>query len=122
MIISWGFLLFLGLRRLSKYWETGQISYRPGFHPQYYNVVSANDSALAKAVYKDNTLKDLVLVEAIHEIKKETTQYAKDPECLLKLKSPEHIREFWTSLFSSSFGWNALSSPQWLSPYVNLEK
>ena len=56
------------------------------------NAASGNNNALVKAVYKDSSL--LVLVEAINEIKKEIWQYAKDPECLLKLKSPEDIQKF----------------------------
>ena len=55
---------------------------------------SGNNNALGKAVYKDSTLKELVLVEAINDMKKEIRQYAKKPECLLKLKSPEDIQKF----------------------------
>ena len=58
------------------------------------NAACGNNSALVKAVYKDCTLKEFVLVELINEIKKEVRQYAKDTECLLKLKSPEDIRKF----------------------------
>ena len=58
------------------------------------NAACGNHSALVKAVYKDCTLKEFVLVELINEIKKEVRQYAKDTECLLKLKSPEDIRKF----------------------------
>ena len=58
------------------------------------NAASGNNNALAKAVYKDRNLKELVLVEAINDMKKEIRQYAKDPECLLKLKSPEDIQKF----------------------------
>ena len=57
------------------------------------NAASGNNNALVKAVYKDRNLKELVLVEAINDIKKEIRQYAKDPECLLKLKSPEDIQK-----------------------------
>ena len=57
------------------------------------NAACGNNSALVKAVYKDCTLKEFVLVELINEIKKEVRQYAKDTECLLKLKSPEDIRK-----------------------------
>ena len=58
------------------------------------NAASGNNNALVKAVYKDSNLKELVLVEAINDMKKEIRQYAKDPECLLKLKSPEDIQKF----------------------------
>ena len=58
------------------------------------NAACGNNSALAKAVYKDCTLKEFVIVELINEIKKEIRQYAKDTECLLKMKSPEGMRKF----------------------------
>ena len=58
------------------------------------NVASGNNNTLAKAVYKDRNVKGLVLIEAINDIKKEIRQYPKDPECLLKLKSPENIQKF----------------------------
>ena len=52
------------------------------------NAACGNNSALAKAVLKDQELKDLILMEMINEIKKEIRLYSKDPACLLKLKSP----------------------------------
>ena len=58
------------------------------------NAACGNNSALVKALYKDCTLKEFVLVELINEIKKEIRQYAKDKECLLKLKSPQDISKF----------------------------
>ena len=58
------------------------------------NAACGNNSALAKAVLKDQELKDLILMEMINEIKKEIRLYSKDPACLLKLKSPADIRRF----------------------------
>ena len=49
------------------------------------NVASGSNNALAKAVHKGRNLKELVLIEAINDMKKDIRQYAKDPECLLKL-------------------------------------
>ena len=36
----------------------------------------------------------LIMVEVINAIKREIRRYSKDPECLLKLKSPGDIRKF----------------------------
>lgn len=58
------------------------------------NAACGNNSALAKAVLKDQELKDLILMEITNEIKKEIRLYSKDPACLLKLKSPADIRRF----------------------------
>ena len=58
------------------------------------NAACGNNSALAKAVLKDQELKDLILMEMINEIQKEIRLYSKDPVCLLKLKSPADIRRF----------------------------
>lgn len=58
------------------------------------NAACGNNSALAKAVLTDANLKELILVGIINEIKKEIRLYAKDPECLLKLKTPRDIRNF----------------------------
>ena len=36
----------------------------------------------------------LIMVEVINAMKREIRRYSKDPECLLKLKSPGDIRKF----------------------------
>ena len=63
------------------------------------NAACGNNSALAKAVLKDQELKELILMEITNEIKKEIRLYSKDPACLLKLKSPADIRRFWNESF-----------------------
>lgn len=62
------------------------------------NAACGNNSALAKAVLKDTNLKELILVGIINEIKREIRLYSKDPECLLKRKSPADIRKFTNEL------------------------
>lgn len=58
------------------------------------NAACGNNSASAKAVLKDQELKDLILMEMINEIKKKIRLDSKDPACLLKLNSPADIRRF----------------------------
>ena len=59
------------------------------------NAACGNSGALTKAVLKDTSLKEQILVGIVNEIKREIRVYAKDPECLLKQKTPSEI----TSLF-----------------------
>ena len=71
------------------------------------NAACGNNSALAKAVLKDTNLKEQILMGIINEIKREIRVYAKDPECLLKQKTPADItkfstEEFYKQLFSKS--------------------
>ena len=58
------------------------------------NAAWGSVSALAKAVMKDRELNDLIMVEVMSAIKREIRTYSKDPECILKLKSPGDIRKF----------------------------
>lgn len=82
------------------------------------NAACGNNSALVKAVLKDQELKDLILMEMINEIKKEIRLYSKDPACLLKLKSPADFQMH----HSTSNYW--LSAQNWLFfflVYLSLE-
>lgn len=58
------------------------------------NAACGNVSALAKATMKDRELNDLIMIEVIYAIKREIRRYSKDPECILKLKSPGDLRKF----------------------------
>ena len=62
-----------------------------------------NVKPIAKAVWKDMSMKEEVFLDFLHDIKKEVKKYAKDPECLLKVTSPEVVTSFTNEAFFDQF-------------------
>ena len=63
------------------------------------NIAFNNAKAVAKAVWKDTSLRDHVFLEALGSIKREVKNYAKDPTCVLKTASPAAVTSFTNGSF-----------------------
>lgn len=58
------------------------------------NTVLQNKKAVARAVWKNEEMKEQVFLEVLGAVKTEVKHYAKDPECLLKVIDPAVVTSF----------------------------
>lgn len=58
------------------------------------NIVLQNKKAVARAVWKNEEMKEQVFLEVLGAVKTEVKHYAKDPECLLKVIDPAVVTSF----------------------------
>ena len=58
------------------------------------NIVFKNKKAVARAVWKNEEMKEQIILEFLSAVKSEVKHYAKDPECLLKVTNPAVVTSF----------------------------